>query len=391
MKLLASRKRWLVLTLAATLGSSPLHVHAHPGGHDKLEAEHDETEETAAAFDAAANPSGDPIAAQMAAVSTARAAAQNARLTGDTSLLRRAERALAPWDDEADVSSELLVVRANIKQINHRFDDALADLDIVLAKQPTNPQALLSSAFIKATTGDAESGLRDCAMLRPYVPLTIRETCVSRLAGLAGFLTESTKRMEALLRIVPTSKPEERAFALGVAGELAERSGDTELARKLYSELYESIPNFVYARAAYADFLIAVGETELATEVIGPEPKTEALLLLSALAGRGADEVSAAAIAELNNRIEADLAANDYAHAREYARFALDYLGDSMIALHFAEQNWLSQKEPVDALILARAAVATGATEVIEELKAWVAASRLESPKLDAVLAETEA
>ncbi len=288
------------------------------------------------------------------------------------------------------MSSELLLVRANIKQINHRFDDALADLEMVLGKQPTNPQALLSSAFIKATTGEAESGLRDCAMLRPYVPLTIRETCVSRLAGLAGFLKESTKRMEALLRIVPTSKPEERAFALGVAGELAERSGDTELARKFYSELYESNPDFVYARAAYADFLIGAGETELATEVIGPEPKTEALLLLSALAGRGADDVSAAAISELNARIKADLAANDYAHAREYARFALDYLGDSMIALHFAEQNWSSQKEPIDALILARAATATGATEVIEELKTWVAASRLESPKLDAVLAQME-
>ena len=69
--------------------------------------------------------------------------------------------------------TKILIIRANIRQIDHRFDDALEDLRIALEREPTNPQALLSRAFILATTGKAKTGLQDCAALRPSISVAI--------------------------------------------------------------------------------------------------------------------------------------------------------------------------------------------------------------------------
>lgn len=383
--------KFLAVSLIFAAGLLPPQSLAHPRGHAPVgqserpengvsnNVDH-ELEVLQAALD------GDPES-ETVAVEFARHAAKRARRAGDTVLLRRAERALAPWNDDAQAPTEILIVRANIRQIDHRFPEALSDLEIVLMREPANPQALLSRAFIRATIGEAKLGLNDCTALRANVSLTIRETCAARLGGLAGSLAAAYSRMQAVIEITPTSKFEERAFALGVAAELAERMTDTDKAEAFYSELLSIAPDSAFARAAFADYLISQNDGDAAEKVIGDAPHTEALMLLTAMAGKQSmTAASVNAATELGARLAVDRMNEDYSHAREYARFALDYQNDPKAALFFAQANWRAQKEPVDARILARAAIANEASEIVQELKRWVRDSALEDPALERIL-----
>ena len=380
--------RTLILSAVAVIGFSANAALAHPRGHE-LNAQDNHSKETELSIvdDQLAQLRERRDAAPTdvdIAVAYARYAAKKARRIGDAVLLRHAERALQHWEVDMRAPTEILVIRANIKQINHRFTDALADLDTVLAREPGNPQALLSRAFIRATTGDAKSGLDDCASLRPNVSLTIREACAARLGGLSGNLGASHRRMQAVLEITPSSRVQERVFALAVAAELAERINDTDRAEAYYSELLSLDPVSVFARAAYADFLVSQKSFDEAHKIVGVAPHTEALLLISALAGIGTENaVSKNSATELGARMAADRLNKDFSHAREYARFALDYLKDPELALLFAQENWRVQKEPVDARILARAAISAEMPSALHSLQKWFDESGLEDPELE--------
>ncbi|MEM9619639.1 MAG: hypothetical protein AAF936_16935 [Pseudomonadota bacterium] len=325
----------------------------------------------------------------QAAVAFARFAATQARRLGDTMLLRRAAEILAPWESVENPPISVLLVRANIKQIDHRFDAALNDLNQAIRRNPVNPQARLSRAFILSTIGDADSAAADCAALRANISIYIRETCRARVNGLVGAIDEADARMEALLGVVQPASPAERLFALSIAADIAERQGAIVAAEVHYKEMLSIDDVSVYARAAYANFLVTQDRLAEARDTIGDAPHTEALLLLRVLAAdHTSDAVAKSAARELSLRMAVDRAEGDFSHAREYARFALDHMNDAVLALEMAQENWQVQKEPVDARILVRSAMAAHTPSIIDEMRIWVAKTGLQDYSLDILLIE---
>ncbi len=323
-----------------------------------------------------------------AAVAFARYAASLARRDGNTDLLKLAAGSLAPWSAVDEPPIDILIVRANVKQIDHRFDEALADLDQIIVRDPYNPQALLSRAFVLTTTGRAREAAADCARIRPNVSVTIRETCAARALSLSGAAQRSLTRLEASVRALKAKSKTEKTFAISVAAEIAERIGETEKATGFYAELLEADPRSVFVRAAYADFLVSQNKFAEARAIIGDRPHTETLMLLRVLASAGpSDQPANAAAAELKARMENDLAKDDYSHAREYARFALNRMNDPHFAFDMARANWRVQKEPLDARILLAAAEAAGDHETTHEIEAWIEATGIEDKGLQAALA----
>jgi len=331
---------------------------------------------------AASNPSD-----ATASVAFARFASRLARRDGDTSLLKAAEKALAHWERDEEPSIDILIVRANIKQIDHRFDEALADLETVIIREPGNPQARLSRAFVLATIGKAQNGRADCARLRSNVSLIIRETCLARVAGLTGEAERSLMRLSAALDTFAVRSESERAFALSVAAEIAVRLGYDDQAETLYKALIGIDARSVFSRAAYADFLIGQKRMSEARDSIGDQPNTEVLLLLRVLANAGlSDKPASMAAVKLTARMDADFKRADISHAREYARFALYHLDDPALAIALAQKNWRAQKEPIDARILLEAAQAASDNAAIDEIAAWVEMTKLEDKRLQALL-----
>src|SRR5262245_52373127 len=77
-----------------------------------------------------------------------------ARTSGDPRYLGYAQAALGPWWHAQRPPLVAALLRAQIRQHNHAFAPALADLDLVLASEPRNAQARLMRSAIHQVQGD---------------------------------------------------------------------------------------------------------------------------------------------------------------------------------------------------------------------------------------------
>lgn len=293
------------------------------------------------------------------AVATARAALQRARVHGDPRELGAAQAALAPWWRQADAPAEAVLVRARVLQARHEFEAALAELRGLLARGDLTPderaQALLDAAALHQLRAELPEARALCEQLQPLATLPAT-ACLAELASLSG---QGAAAEQTLARLNPG-----RSIAPWLAlmrAELAERLGNEAAAPALYRTALAG-EDEVYTRAALADWLLARQRAEQALALVerSPDAEADALLLRRVIALRQLGRDASAPAAQMRERLAAADRREPGKHAREQARFALDVEQRPREALRLAQLNWAMQREPVDALLLLRAALAAG-------------------------------
>ena len=106
------------------------------------------------------------------AVHLARLYIELGRAEADPRYYGYAQAALLPWWDRPAPPPDILLLRATLRQSQHDFPGALADLSQVLDQDPRNAQAWLTRAVILRVTGDfAEGSARLCASGEAGQPL----------------------------------------------------------------------------------------------------------------------------------------------------------------------------------------------------------------------------
>lgn len=293
------------------------------------------------------------------AVAAARSALDRARIHGDPRELGVAQAALAPWWRQPDAPADAVLLRARVLQARHEFDAARSELDRLLARDDLLPgqraQALLDAAALHQLRAELPEARGLCERLQPLAagPAT---ACLAELASLSG---QGEAASQVLARLNPG-----RAIAPWLAlmrAELAERLGDETAAPALYRAALAGADE-VYTRAALADWLLDRRRAAEALALLerSPDAEADALLLRRVIALRQLGRDAAAPLALLRERLAAADRREPGRHAREQARFALDVEPQPREALRLARLNWTLQREPADALLLLRAAVAAG-------------------------------
>lgn len=295
------------------------------------------------------------------ALATAQAALQRARVHGDPRELGTAQAALAPWWKRADAPAEVVLLRARVLQSQHAFDAAEADLRRLLARSDVAPalraQALLDASALHQLHAELPAARGLCAQLQPLAPLQAA-ACLAELDS----LMPGDRAPQAALALAQLSRGRTVSpWLVLMRAELAERLGDEAAAPALYATALAGADD-VYTRAAWADWLLARGRAADALALIerSPDAGADALLLRRAIALRQLGRDVAAPAALLRERLAAAGLREPGRHAREQARFALDVENQPREALRLARVNWTLQREPADALLLLRAALAAG-------------------------------
>jgi uncharacterized protein (TIGR02996 family) len=124
-----------------------------------------------------------------------------------------------------------------------------------------------------------------------------------------------------------------------------------------------------YTTLDYADFLIEQKRPAQALELLKGQARSDAVLLRLAIAGAQARTPSAKAdAAEMRERIALANERPDAKvfHGREQAMFALFVEADAARALELAQGNVAQQREPLDLVVLAQAARASGRADAIQ-------------------------
>ncbi|MBC7709501.1 MAG: hypothetical protein H7203_05550 [Rhizobacter sp.] len=329
------------------------------------------------------------------AVRMAQQYVSRSRSESDPRLLGQAQAALGVWWSQAEPPVPVLLLRATIRQSLHDFSNALRDLDQAVRREPGNAQAWLTLATVQQVTGNLPGAADSCRKVAPLAPPLIGITCLASIDGSQG---RAAKAYDALNNAMVASGATGRdsggvrGWALTLQAELAERLARPADAERLYLASLAIDATDAYTVAAYADFLIDAGRAADVLKLIPADTRGDVLLLRRAIAAKLAGAADAAQLAqELGQRFNASRARGDRVHLREEARFELAVKSDPINSLALARDNWVVQKEPLDARIALEAAIAARQPKAVADVLAWIESTQLQGEKLAQLAAQAKA
>lgn len=317
-----------------------------------------------------------------AAVKLATRYIEQGRSEGDPRFLGQAQAILTPWWNEPIPPAPMLLLRAIIRQNAHEFDQALADLDLVLDREPTNAQAWLTKASILQVQARYAEARRACLRLARLAASHVLRGCLSDIAGVTG---QSSTSRELLRQALANSALSglERIWLTTILAETATRTGAIREAEQYFSEAFKIGIKDQYLLGAYADYLLDQRRYQGVISLLQSETRADGLLLRLALAEQ-ALELPALQnhTAELAARFAAGRERGTTVHIREEARFTLNLLRDARQALPLAQTNWRVQREPADARILLECALAEGNRAAAKPVLEWLNSNHVEDFRL---------
>ena len=321
------------------------------------------------------------------AVSLARRYLSRARELGDPRYAGQALAVLQGWPDPKTAPDDVLLLQATLQQYLHEFEFSAGHLELLVARRPEHAQAWLTLATVRRVQGRyAESNVACQGLLATGVRLE-SQACLAENASLLGDNEGARRSLQQLLE-PPRLPSSTRAWLLTTLAELELRDGQPVAAETAFKQALE-VESGGYTLLTYADFLFEQKREEEALALLLPQPRTDAVMLRLAMVGARLNTPNAAvdarvvreAMAQANLRPEARST-----HAREQAMFALWVEDKPAAALALARENVRRQREPLDLLVLAHAARASGDANAIREADQLRKEMGLHDQRLDALL-----
>ncbi len=320
------------------------------------------------------------------AIALANAYVRASRVEGDPRFLGYAQAALARWWKDPQAPTPVLLLRATILQSNHEFDAAVADLGLVLQREPRQ----------RAGTADPRHGadgagqVRACAR-RLHAPRRRRAVDLRRDLH-RGDRRDDRQRVvrlrlgaEGTARRCPASTPRRPTGGRRCSPKSHIVAATPPRKRTSRRRSRPTRPTCTRSRRT---------RTGCSTSDARPTSwlcsriarRIDILLLRLALAQQALKSAEAAAsIQTLRARFDASHARGDTVHLRENARFELWLNGDARSALRYAIDNQKVQREAADLRILAEAAAAANDAAALDLARRWLDDTRIEYPAVAAI------
>ncbi len=300
---------------------------------------------------------------------------------GDPRFVGYASAALAPLADSAPQNADYWLVRGQIQQFSHEFEAALASLSQAAQRAPTSAAPLLWKAAIFMVQARYAEALAECERLAPLAEPLLGIGCSAYVRATTGQLAAAFDALASAVKASPKASPELLLWQYTRLAEMALRLQRNEVAEGYFKSALKLGLTDQFLLGAYADFLLAQQRpAEVLTLLAGWE-RSDILLLRLALAGQASAKTSDWA-AQLRERFTDASQRGDRLHEQEAARFELDLERNPAKALALASRNYTVQKEPRDAEILMRTALAARQPKTAQPALDWLKSSRYEDPAL---------
>jgi tetratricopeptide (TPR) repeat protein len=176
-------------------------------------------------------------------VNLARAYYNAVAAEGDPRYIGYAQAALAPWWTLPDAPTDVRVLRAVLRQFDHRFDEALLDLDAAIASNPNNAEAWSWRAAIHMVQANYPQARRSCEALAALTSPLIAAACVAQVDATTGRTDEAAASLRKALQVaatasagMPKAQAAERLWVLTRLAETEERRGAYREAETAFRE-----------------------------------------------------------------------------------------------------------------------------------------------------------
>ena len=326
----------------------------------------------------AATPS-DPVPA----VRLARRYFDLAMAQGDPRFVGYADAALRRWYAVASQHPGVRTTRGLLRQYRHDFDGALEDLAAAARFDPQDPEPHAWRAAIFMVRADYPAARLECDALRDRSSELQAEGCVAYVDATTGKARVAYETLGAALARNATAPASLRLWVRTRLAEIAWRLEDARAAERHFRAALALDLTDNFLLAAYADFLLEQNRPAEVVALLKDWTRSDTLLLRLALAERALRAPAAEPHARMLGERFADSAQRgERLHLQEEARYLLELKGDARAALAAAVENWKAQREPRDAAVLLKAALAAKDPRSAAPALEWLDATGFESAAL---------
>jgi hypothetical protein len=307
---------------------------------------------------------------------------------GDPRLVGYAAAAIAPLAAKSSDTADYWLLRGQLEQFSHQFEPALASLAKASQLNPKSAEPLAWRAAIFMVQARYAEAQTECQRVAAVSEPLLATGCGAYVRAAAGELKPAFDALDAAIQTAvaakPPAAPELLMWAYTREAEMAIRLQQNEAAENMFKSALKLGVIDQFLLGAYADFLLAQQRPAEVLKLLAGWERSDILLLRLALAGQELKDSNAKDwISQLRDRFQAAAQRGDRLHEQEAARFELDLERNPAKALAAASSNYTVQKEPRDAEILMRAALAAKQPKAAQPALDWLRSSRYEDPAFD--------
>lgn len=302
---------------------------------------------------------------------------------GDPRYVGYAISTIAPLEKKDAGDSRYWLVRGQLQQYSHDFPGAIASLKRASELAPQAVEPVAWRAAIYMVEAQYALAAHECDQLARIAQPLLAAGCTAYVRGTTGQLIPA---YDLLSKAAAAEKEVAPELMLWVQTRLAEmavrlqRWGDAE--RHYRSALAQGVTD-QFLLGSFADFLLERDRPQEVLQLLAGWERSDILLLRLALAGRAAKDRRAPDWErQLRERFQAAAQRGDRLHEQEAARWSLELENDPARALAYAKSNYTRQKEPRDAEMLLRAALAAKQPAAAQPALEWLKESGYEDPAL---------
>jgi hypothetical protein len=319
-------------------------------------------------------------------VETARRYFDLAMAQGDPRYVGYASGALAPLQSAPPNDPAYWTARGLIEQYNHDFDAALASLARASRLAPAVPEPYAWRAAVFMVQARYAQALDECAQLARVADPLWATGCRTYARAAGGALQPSYDALLKALAEHPDAEPALRQWVLTRLAEMALRLQLDSEAERFLQQAWTLGLTDQFLLGALSDFLLEHKRPAEVLRLLDGWERSDILLLRLALAAKDARDPRAGDWArQLRERFAAAAQRGDRLHEYEAARFELDIENKPDRALRLAASNYSIQREPRDAYMLMRAALAARQPAAAAPALDWWRAHRYEDPAFTAL------
>jgi tetratricopeptide (TPR) repeat protein len=311
---------------------------------------------------------------------------------GDPRWLGNAKAMLNPWWGRQDLPAQSLFVRALVRQGLHEFDAALADLDLAIARDSAQTEFWAWRFAIYMVKADINKAKQECQAIGTRFGASEQASCRAVLLYRTGSPQQAITQLDNLTRHPDYQGRFAKEWLAYHRGEVRRVAGDQAGAEKIWADYLQGNSRSHVLQLALVELLNEQQKFAAAWKHNTTTPRSDALLVQAIKTSQGLQNGQADQLRkEFNDRLTQQTSRGDFVNERPVIDYFLNVVGDYSQALAMAQQSWKTQREPADAFLFAKAAIASGAPTKAAELLKWQAETGYEEPRLDQLLASIRA
>ena len=307
---------------------------------------------------------------------------------GDPRYVGYASAALVQLDKSPPVSNAAYwQIKGMLQQYSHNFDGALSSLDKASLADPKSPDPMAWRSAIHMVQANYAKAQAECDALKPLTTPLFAAGCTQYIRASTGELQSAFDTLNAAFKTEQNAEvkaaPELMLWELTRLAEMAIRLKRFDEADAYFQRALKLGVTDQFLLGAYADFLLQQKKPEAVITLLADWERSDILLLRLALAGKAVNHKKAADWASaLRDRFVEAAKRGDRLHEQEAARFELDIENNTKKALTLAVNNYKLQKEPRDAEVLLRTALAANDAAAAEPALNWLKQNKYEDAHL---------